>query len=195
MNTLAELLSSRVKSEIFRLLFGPDGLELHVREIGRRAGLADGTVRQELERLSGLGVVVMRRAGNRAYYRANASHPLYPDIRSLVLKTSGLVDLLRPRLTHAGIKLAFVFGSMASGRETADSDVDLMVVGTLGLRELGTLLSGVAAVVGREVNPHVLSPAEFSQRRESSDHFVRTLLADPRLWVIGNEDELAAVGE
>jgi uncharacterized protein len=195
MNTLTELLSSRVKSEIFRLLFGPGSLELHVRDISRRAGLADGTVRQELKRLTGLGVIEMRRAGNRTYYRANGAHPLHPDIRNLVLKTSGLVDFLRVPLTHAGIRLAFVFGSLASGTESAQSDVDLMVVGTVSLRQLGKLLSGVDSELGREVNPHIMTSAEFAQRRNTGDHFIRTVLAGSRLWVIGDEDELAAVGE
>lgn len=195
MNTLTELLSSRVKSEIFRLLFGPGGLELHVRDISRRAGLADGTVRQELKRLTGLGVIEMRRAGNRTYYRANGAHPLHPDIRNLVLKTSGLVDFLRVPLTHAGIRLAFVFGSLASGTESAQSDVDLMVVGTISLRQLGKLLCGVDSELGREVNPHIMTSAEFAQRRNTGDHFIRTVLAGSRLWVIGDEDELAAVGE
>lgn len=138
MNTLAELLSSRVKAEVFRLLFGTVGGELHVREIERQSGLADATVRQELKRLARLGLVEARRDGNRTYYRANHLHPLYPDIRNLVLKTSGLVDLLRGALVHPGIRVAFVFGSLASGNENAHSDVDLMVIGTISLRQLGS---------------------------------------------------------
>jgi DNA-binding transcriptional ArsR family regulator len=87
MNALAELLSSRVKAEVFRLLFGLTACELHVRELQRRSGLSVSTVRQELRRLTGLGLVEVRKDGNRTYYRANAEHPLYADIRSLVLKT------------------------------------------------------------------------------------------------------------
>ncbi len=114
MNTLVELLSSRVKAETFRLLFGTTGREFHVREIERQSGLADATVRQELKRLARLGVVESRRDGNRTYYRANTQHPLYPDIHNLVIKTSGLVDVLREALTDRGIRVAFVFGSVAS---------------------------------------------------------------------------------
>src|SRR6266705_6345829 len=80
MNTLADLLSSRVKAEVFRLLFGTVDQELHVREIERRSGLADATVRQELKRLTRLGVIELRRDGNRTYYHASTSHPLYSDI-------------------------------------------------------------------------------------------------------------------
>jgi predicted nucleotidyltransferase len=152
-------------------------------------------VRQKLKRLKGLGVIEMRRAGNRTYYRANGAHPLHPDIRNLVLKTSGLVDFLRTPLSHAEIRLAFVFGSLASGRETAQSDVDLMVVGTISLRQLGKLLFRVDTGLGREVNPHIMTSAEFAHRRETGDHFISTVLAGSRLWVIGDEDELASVGE
>src|SRR5262245_25551522 len=107
MSLLIELVSSRVKAEIFRLLFGTRGRELHVREIERQSGLADATVRQELKRLSRLGVVEARQDGNRTYYRANTSHPVYADIRNLVLKTSGLVDVLREPLTDPDVRVAF----------------------------------------------------------------------------------------
>jgi len=194
MNTPAELLSSRVKAEIFRLLFGPADGELHVREIERRSGLADATVRQELKRLTRLGIVEPRRDGNRTYYHANTEHPLYPDIRNIVLKTSGLADVLREVLTDPGIRLAFVFGSMARSHGKAGSDVDLMVVGTITLRQLGKLLSGVAARLGREINPHILTPEEVVKRRKTREHFITTVLSEPRLFVIGSEDELNAMG-
>src|SRR5689334_6329301 len=112
MNTLAELLSSRVKAETLRLLFGVIPQELHVREIERQSGLADATVRQELRRLSRLGIVESRPDGNRTYYRANTRHPLYPDLHNLVLKTSGLVEVLREALDSSEIQMAFVFGSI-----------------------------------------------------------------------------------
>jgi len=164
-NQLAELLSPRGRAEIFRLLFGPAGEELHVRGLERRTGLSDATVRQELKKLSRLGVVEARRDGNRAYYRANNAHPLYPDIRNLVLKTSGLTDVLREALGGAeDIELAFVFGSLASNTAKAHSDIDLMGIGTIGLRQLGKRLSGIEAKLGREVNTHVLTPQAFAWR-------------------------------
>ena len=194
MNTLAELLSSRVKAEVFRLLFGGVATELHVREIERRSGLADATVRQELKRLTRLGVVEPRRDGNRTYYHANTAHPLYPDIRNMVLKTCGLADVLREALTQPRIRLAFVFGSMASSNGKASSDVDLMVIGTISLRQLGKLLSGIAEKLCREVNPHVLTPEEFVRRRKAREHFITTVLSEPRLFMIGSEDELKSMG-
>jgi DNA-binding transcriptional ArsR family regulator len=195
-NQLAELLSSRGRAEIFRLLFGPADSELHVRELERQTGLSDATVRQELKKLSRLGVVEARRDGNRTYYRANDAHPLYPDIRNLVLKTSGLTDVLREALDGAkDVELAFVFGSIAGNTAKAHSDIDLMVIGTIGLRQLSKRLSGLETKLGREVNPHVLMPEEFGRRARERDHFITAVLKGPRLFVVGREDELRRLGQ
>lgn len=167
-----------------------------MRELERRSGLSDATVRQELKKLTRLGVVEVRRDGNRTYYRANDAHPLYQDIRNLVLKTSGLTDVLREALGGAtDIDLAFVFGSVADDTAKAHSDIDLMVVGTTGLRQLSKRLSGLEAKLGREVNPHVLTPEEFAQRADECDHFITAVLKSPRLFVVGGEDELRRLGQ
>ncbi len=194
MSSLAHLLSSRVKAEVFRLLFGPNGEGLHIREIARRAGLNDSTVRQELKRLADLQLVLAVKDGNRTQYRPNLEHPLYPEIRNLVLKTSGLVDVLRDALDESGIRVTFVFGSMADGTHNARSDIDLMLIGDTSLRQVAKLLSGVANQLGREVNPHVMAPAELARRKKAGDHFIKTVLAGPKLFVLGDESELARLG-
>jgi predicted nucleotidyltransferase len=194
MDTLATLLSSRVRAEIFRLLFGLAGSELHLREIERRSGLTVGTVRQDVRKLVALGLLTRRRAGNRTYYAANPNHPLFSEIRGLVVKTSGLVEVLAARLGTKGVRTAFVFGSVAVGTEGAASDVDLFVVGTVTLRELSARLIGVADAVGREINPFVLTPQEFRRRVRDQEHFVTRVLGSPKLFVAGSEDDLAAMG-
>lgn len=194
MDTLTRLLSSRVKAEVLRLLFGVEGRELHLRDLARQAGMNAMTVRQELTRLSGLGLVTSRKNGNRTYYRADERHPLYPDLRNIVLKTSGLVDVLREALAQVRAKVAFVFGSVASGSEKAASDVDLMVIGSTSLREVSSALSGIDLRIGREINPHVYSLREFAERRRKREHFVTSVLESPKLFVIGNDNDLAAVG-
>jgi DNA-binding transcriptional ArsR family regulator len=110
MALLAELLSSKVRAEIFRLLFGIRERELHVREIERQSGFSIATVRQELQKLLKMQLLKTKKDGNRLYYRANTEHPLYPDIRTIVLKTSGLVEVLKRALNKKGIRVAFVFG-------------------------------------------------------------------------------------
>jgi len=194
MSALAEILSSRVKAEIFRLLFGISGRELHLREIERQSGLTVGTVRQELQRLTKLGLIAARKDGNRLCYSANRDHPLYPDIRNLVLKTTGMVEVLRHALRDKGIVAAFVFGSIASQQDQPHSDVDLMVIGRIGLRKLGQMLSGTSACIGREINPHVMTVEEFRRRKAARDHFLSSALSSPKLFVTGTEHELEAMG-
>ena len=193
MGILAELLSSKIRAEIFRNLFGiaPD-TALHMREIERRTGFAIGTVQTELKKLQRLDIVSRVKDGNRVYYRANTAHPLYPEIRALVLKTSGLADVIVNALgNEKGIRVAFVFGSFARQEEKASSDVDLMVVGDIGLRKLTGLLMDVSGKIGREINPHVFSEKEFVKRKKDQDHFLNQVLEAPKIFIIGTENELA----
>lgn len=193
-NILADILSSRVKAEIFRLLFGLSDKELHLRELERQSGLTVGTVRQELQRFVRLDLVIGRRDSNRVYYRANQRHPLYAEIHRLVLKTAGLADVLRLALGPEEIQIAFVFGSVARAEERAESDVDLMVIGPIGLRELSRRLAEASTQLGRAVNPNVLTAEEYRCRKAARDHFLTRVLESPRVFVIGDEDDLEAMG-
>lgn len=195
MNILSELLSSKIRAEIFRLLFGIRTDSLHMREIERRSGFSTGTVQGELKKLHRLDLIKKNRDGNRLYYQANRTHPLYPEIRSMVLKTIGLADRMREALQRSSeIETAFVFGSIARHDEKAQSDVDLMVIGNLGLKELVSLLSGLSEEIGREINPHVLTTKEFINRKAKKEHFVSRVLREQKLFIIGNENDLAAMG-
>jgi uncharacterized protein len=194
MLTLLDIVSSRRKAEVLRLLFGVELKEIHLRDLARQAGLALRTVQQELAKLGSAGLVISRRDGNRVYYQANRNSPIYADLRNIVLKTEGLADILRDALEDTDVELAFVFGSIAEGSAKSESDVDLMVIGSLGLRRLSKALHGTTLKLGREINPHVLTQAEFVSRKSSGDHFISSLLASPRLFIIGTEDELAKLG-
>jgi predicted nucleotidyltransferase len=193
MSSLAKILSSKIRAEIFRLLFGTNDKALHMRDIERRSGFAIGTIQGELKKLSNLDLVLKEVDGNRTYYRANKNHPLYNDIHNLVLKTIGLVDVLRNALETQKIKLAFVFGSFAKGEESADSDIDLMVIGNLGLRDITRLLSDTQGKILREINPHVYSLDEFIKKYKKNDHFVSQVVEGPQIFIIGSEDELKAM--
>jgi DNA-binding transcriptional ArsR family regulator len=194
MNVLSKILSSRVRAEVFRLLFGIQESELHVRELARRSGMNESSVRQELLKLDGLGLVSRRKDGNRAYYRANRKHPLYAEIHSLVIKTSGLVELLQIALQGVDVSVVFIFGSVAKGEENADSDIDLVAIGDAGLRMISPLLSGISGQLGREINPHVMSSEEYRGRMKSGDHFVTHVLKGPKLFIVGTNHDLERMG-
>ncbi len=193
--TLMDIVSSRRKAAVLRLLFGLEPREYHLRDLARHSDLALGTIQQELARLVKAGLITLRRDGNRVYYKANAQNPVYDDVRNVVLKTSGLADILRAALQDRRVDLAFVFGSLARDSAKPHSDVDLMVVGSIGLRRLASLLSGAGKKLGREINPHAFVREEFARRRRAGDHFILSVLASPRLFIIGSENELAELGK
>jgi predicted nucleotidyltransferase len=195
MMTLIDIVSSKRKAEVLRLLFGLEPKEFYLRDLVRQSRLALRTVQLELVRLVKAGLVTSRRDGNRVYYQANRNNPLYPDLRNIVLKTAGLANVLREALRGGDIDFAFVFGSIAAEAARPESDVDLMVIGPLGLRQLAQRISRVAMEIGREINPHVMTREDFAARRRSGDHFVTSLLASPRLFIIGTENELAELGK
>lgn len=195
MGILAEILSSNIRAEIFRNLFGVEKQSLHLREIERRTGFAVGTVQQEIKKLLRLDIITRIKNGNRSYYKANTNHPLYPEIRNLVLKTNGLADLLKQALSaELKIKIAFVFGSFARKEEKTASDIDLMIIGDIGLRKLTGLLMDVSEKLGREINPYRLTESEFIKRKREKDHFLQEVLASPKIFITGTEDELEAMG-
>lgn len=191
MNVL-ETLFPKVRGEVLRLLFADPERALHLREIARLAGLAIGTVQGEVARLRAAELLLARRDGNRLYFRANREHPLFPELRGIALKTTGLRKQLAAALEGlAGVDLAFVYGSFAAGTAEAGSDIDLMVIGTVGLRKLAPRLREAAETLGREINPHVLSPASFAGKRDAGDAYVGRVIAEPKVWIKGSDDELA----
>jgi DNA-binding transcriptional ArsR family regulator len=190
MDKLATLIGSKTRAEIFRLLFQRAGTELYLREIQRRSGVSVRPVQQELSKLSQMGLVKLRNDGNRIYYGANTEHPLFPEIRSIVEKTSGVSALLERALGGPGVENAFIFGSVGAGTARPDSDLDLFVVGEVGLRTLVKRLGGMSERVGRVINPHVMSKEEFSRKARKKDHFVSNVLGAQKAFLIGTEDEL-----
>lgn len=191
---LLEILFPKVRAEVLRLLFADEGQELHLRELTRQSGLTLGTLQTEVEKLCAADLLLSRRDGNRRCFRANAAHPLFPDLRQLVLKTAGLHDVLAEALRGvAGVELAFVFGSLAAGAGKAGSDVDLMVIGDAGLRTLASRLRAASERLGREINPVTMTSAEFARDRAKKP-FLRDALAKEKLFIKGNADELARLG-
>lgn len=164
----------------------------YVAELARRMGVPSSSLQRELQELTDAGILKAHRQGRMAYFQPNTDSPLYPDLRGLLLKTAGLVDVLREALEPLAdqVRLAFVYGSMASGEERSDSDVDLMVVGDVSPVALAVPLRGAREFLGREINPTVYSQAEFTRKRKGNDSFLARVMAKPRLLLVGSENEL-----
>jgi DNA-binding transcriptional ArsR family regulator len=195
MDTLTLLLGSQGRAEVLRLLFSQPGTEIYLREIVRRSGLSPRTIQQELALLKGQELLLSRKDGNRLYYSANPEHPLFPELRALVEKTSGYQAILRGALADPEIQFAFVFGSVAAGTAKAESDLDLFVIGSIGLRKLSRLLVGCSDRVGRVINPHVVTTDEWIRKTKERDHFVSRVLGSKKAFVIGTEHDLKQLGK
>jgi predicted nucleotidyltransferase len=165
-------------------------------ELARRLGVPPSSLQRELRELTTAEVLKSHRRGRMVYYQANKQSPIYPELRSLLLKTAGLVDVLAESLTPlaSNVRIAFVYGSVASGAEQSDSDIDLMIVGELNPAELSIPLRQAREVLGRDVNPSVYTVKEFTAKRSRRDHFLTSVLDKPKLFVVGNKDELDQIG-
>jgi DNA-binding transcriptional ArsR family regulator len=194
MARLLSILFPQVRAEVLRLLFSDASRELHLRDLTRQSGLGLGTMQGELEKLSAADLVTSRRDGNRRYYRANASHPVFHDLQQLVLKTAGLKEVLAEALHGLkGIDLAFVFGSLAGGSGKAASDVDLMVIGDVGLRALAPRLRRASDQIGREINPVTMTAAEFTKGRNKHP-LLLDIAGKEKLFIKAGSDELERLG-
>jgi predicted nucleotidyltransferase len=157
------------------------------------AGLGRGTVQRELEFLARAGVVRRTVRGRQVYFQANAQSPIYAELRGLVVKTSGVADVLRGALAllSGRITAAFIYGSVAKGAERRESDVDVMVIGDVSFAEVSEALGHAQKAIGREVNPSVYAPADFRAKLKAKHHFLRTVLNADKIFLIGGGDELA----
>jgi len=186
---LSELLTSNSRAELMRLLFNGNKEERYLRDLEKHTNIKVNSLQKEVKHLERLDLLKARKDGNRIYYSANTTHPLYPDLVSIVEKTVGVVGQLKERLVDSQIESAFVFGSMASGGEKSESDLDLIVIGDLGMRALTKLLSGLQEKIGREINPHIFTREEFLNRVKKKDHFVSSILKEEIKTIIGNINE------
>lgn len=194
---LEQLFSSKARVAVLRLFLLSPEERFYVREVAARTDQPRRAVQRELRKLEGIGLLHHTVDGNRKYYQVNRDCPIFPELKSIFLKTAGLGDVLRESVGEAGEKIdvAFVYGSYARGEETLASDVDLFVVGSIGSRELSELLAGVQRQLGREVNAVVMGPEELRDKVAHRNHFVRWVLGEDRMFLVGTEHELGRLAE
>lgn len=195
MDALGQLFSSSVKAEIVRVLFIPGAVPVHLRALARQTKCSFSSVQRELKKLSDLGIVLETRDGNRTYATANSCHPFFSELMSMVRKSNGIAELLSESLCDPQVAVAFIFGSIASETEDLQSDLDVMVIGDIGLREIVKRLSGLAERIAREINPYVIPAAEFEKRLSNGDHFLSTVMRQPKKFLIGDEVELTRLAK
>ena len=191
--SLADALFTKTQQRVLGVLFGRPDRSVYASELIRDAGTGSGAAQRELARLEESGLIVARRIGHQKHYRANAASPLYSELRNIVLKTVGLAEPLRDALKplSSGIRAAFVYGSVAKATDQSASDIDLMIISdNLSYGDVFGALEQVTRALGRKVNPMVYTAAEFSKRARTENAFVTRVLEQPKLWVIGSQNDL-----
>ena len=192
---LSDALFTATQQRVLGCLFGQPGRSFSISELIQTTGAGSGAVQRELARLSGSGLLSVEQLGKQKLYRANPASPIHDEIVAIVRKTFGLAMPLRDALTPLADRLhaAFVFGSVAKGSDTASSDIDLMLVSdALTYADAMAALHPLMERLGREINPTLYTLAELRKRIAEGNSFVTRVLAQPRLWLIGSDDALAA---
>lgn len=191
--SIAGALLTPVQQRVLALLFGQPDRSFQSGELIRLARSGTGATHRQLARLEGAGLVIVTRSGNQKHYQANRGAPVFDELHGLIVKTVGLVEPLRTALKKYGKRIgaAFVYGSVAKGTEKATSDVDLLVISeNLGYADVFEGLQNAEAILGRRVSPTVLTPSSWRSKRLRPDSFAARIAAQPKLFVIGSEDDV-----
>ncbi len=189
-NVGASALFGKVRSSVLALLFCHGDRAFYFREVERSVGMGRGAVQRELTNLVSAGLVTRRKQGNQVYYQANPKSAIFSELKSLMVKTVGVAEVLREALIplQDRITTAFVYGSFAKGTEKTDSDVDVLVIGDVTFAEVVDLLGAAQESLGREVNPSVYPVAEFVAKVLAGHHFVTSVAGEPKIFLFGDED-------
>ncbi|PMS36114.1 ArsR family transcriptional regulator [Trinickia symbiotica] len=189
----SDVLFSHYRRRVLSLLLLHPEKAYHVREIARLTGTVAGTLHKELSKLGDAGILSRERRGNQILYCANRSSPIYEELASIMRKTAGLADVLAEALAplSKGIEAAFIYGSVARARESAASDVDVMIIGSISFADAVRALYEAQTTIGREINPKVLTPSEWTDAIRNLEPFLIDVMGKPKIFLIGNDHDIA----
>lgn len=187
---LADLLFGSYRKKVLSLLLLHPEADYHVRELARLTGTSAGTLHKELARLAEVGLLLRKTQGNQVRYQANRESPVFAELAGLLRKTTGAAERVTQALAPLQPMLALIFGSVATGTETAASDVDVLVVTQRSFGDVARALHGAQSELGREINPVVYDAAELKRRLDEQDPFVHGVLASPYILLMKNDHDL-----
>ena len=196
-DNLTGALFGKTRRAVLALLYSHPDEEFYLRQMVRAAGTGLGATQREVKNLTNAGIIRRTMRGRQVYYQANPECPIFPELRSMLIKTAGVGDVLRTALAPLAdrINIAFIYGSVARGKERRGSDVDVLVVGNVTFAEVGAALGRAQKILEREVNPTVYPLAEFKSKLAAKHHFIKSVMKDARIFLIGDEDELTRLAE
>jgi len=185
-------LFSKSKQKILGLVFLHPDRQFYLHELKRLTGISQGTLHRELKPLVNDGILKSEKRGNQVFYYVNRDNPIYAELQRIVVKTFGVADILKEALKplKKKIRIAFIYGSIASGTDTAQSDIDLMVVGKLTFADVSKALDKAEQSLDREISPTIYPIKEFQDKAKSDNHFINMVLNSELNFIVGNKDDL-----
>jgi predicted nucleotidyltransferase len=196
-SSVASVLFGKSRRAILALLYGHPDEEFYLRQIATVTGAGLGAVQREVSKLSKGGIIRRIVRGRHVYFQANKESPIFDELKGLVAKTVGIGDVLRDAFSPLAdrIQLAFVYGSLARGDERRASDLDILVVGDVTFAEVTSAIGTAQEILRREINPTVYPLDEFQSKLQSGHQFLTTVVAGEKIFVIGDERELARLAQ
>jgi len=193
--SLIDALFTSTQKKVIGLLFGNPGRKFFATEIIRLADAGSGAAQRELKALTEAGLVSIENQGKQKYYQANRTSAIFEELRSIIMKTVGITEPLKKALKsiQEDIDLAFVYGSIAKGTDTATSDIDILIVSDkLSLSEIYEALEKTENTLGRKINPTLYTPTEFSKRIQNKNSFIEKVLASEYILLVGDTNVIEA---
>ncbi len=192
---LSDGLFSKVRQHVLGLLYSQANSDFYTNEIIRLTHSGTGAVQRELEKLTFLGLITVKQVGNQKRYQANQGLPFFTELRSIVLKTFGLADVVQDALKSLSpeqLHFAFIYGSIAKQEDTASSDIDLMLIGDdFVYADVFHLLQKAEAQLNRKINPTIYAPSEWIRKYKAKNNFVLQIIKQPKIFLVGTEDEFS----
>lgn len=194
---LIDFIFSPYRRQMLAVLFLNPDEKFHVRQLARLTGISAGSLHRELKAMAGAGLLQRESQGNQVLYQVDRGCPIYEELASILRKTVGMAMILRECLVSLAdrIDIAFVFGSMATGKQTADSDLDLCVLGDVKLFDVVKALGSVQDSIRREINPVVMKTTRYIDQLAAHDRFIERIESEPKIFVVGGESEFRKLVE
>jgi predicted nucleotidyltransferase len=184
--TIGDALFTKTQQRVLSLLYGKPDQSFYLNEVVRIAGVGKGAVSRELLKLVNAGLLTISKQGNQNHYQANANNPIFNELKQIVQKSFGVVDVIKASLSTLlpQLEMAFIYGSIAKDSEHAGSDIDVMLVGKkLSYGEVMELLDNAEQQLARTINPTLLTPEEFEKRITTGQSFLTRVMEQPKLWI------------
>jgi predicted nucleotidyltransferase len=190
-NSIGNVLFTKTQQKVLGLLFGKPDQSFYLNEITKLSQMGRGTIKRELERMEAAGIVVKKRIGNQNHYQANSECPVYSELMGIARKTFGVADVIKTALNSIldEVALAFIYGSVAKGEDTAKSDIDLLIVSNeLTYSEVMERLLDSETSIGRPINPTIYNVDQIEKKLKQDNAFVSRVMEQPKIWIKEDED-------